>query len=94
MTDTDSEMMLRQQNLDTPQTIDGLGPKGPADLDEEDGRDRRRALEGAPAGAGSQDDVLAQNTRGMTARTDAHASDPARRRLGGLVRKGRSLLGA
>ncbi|WP_152044564.1 hypothetical protein [Aureimonas psammosilenae] len=92
MTDTDSDMMLRQQNQDTPQTIDGLGPKGPADLDERDGRDRMQAMRGVPAGPGSQDGVLQQNTRGMSSVKAAKTGGA--RKAGGLVRKGRSLLGA
>ncbi len=96
MTDTDSEMMRRQQNMDTRQTIEGEGRPGPADLNERDGRDRRQALAGRldepGSAAESQDDVLRQNTR--DAGHGQGASEPGKRRAGGLVRKGRSLLGA
>lgn len=93
MTDTDSDMMRRQQNMDTPQTIEGKKARGPADLDDGDGRDRRRALEGFSSGPGSQDTVLAQNARGAPAERKAGVAGGGRPG-GGLVRKGRSLLGA
>ncbi|KAB0682670.1 hypothetical protein [Aureimonas leprariae] len=93
MTDTDSELMRRQQQMDVPQTIENDGrTRGPADLDDRDGRDRRQALGGGTApGDTQQDAVFAQNTRGGR-QAGAHAAAGARR-AGGLVRRGRSLLG-
>ncbi|BDA82691.1 hypothetical protein Sa4125_02330 [Aureimonas sp. SA4125] len=103
MSDTDSDMMRHQQDLDTPQHIDEhdeTAATDKADSDPASAAARASALANkTPHQGGGQDDVLGQNKRSSytqenevfeDGRTDAK---PSSEKTPPLASKGRSLLG-
>ncbi|WP_102961007.1 hypothetical protein [Mangrovicella endophytica] len=99
MSDTDSQMMRRQQALDVPEHIDEDETEGRHDRSDSDGRsraDREAALRGEATQANEQMDAVFAENGGGTGRGKAEAdmlSDAATDGKASLAHPGRSLLG-